>query len=122
MTDASEKPDPLETDFAALKTQAAPPGDDLMARVMADAAVEQAAFMAPPVAARRPARVRFMALIGGWPSMAGLATAGLAGVWIGMAQPALLVSGTEALFSGNASTALDDLDTGFGLSVLEGAL
>lgn len=122
MTDASEKPDPLETDFAALKAQTSPPGDDLMARVVADAQAEQTAFMAPPVVARQPARVRFMALIGGWPSMAGLATAGLAGIWIGMAQPALLVSGTEALFSGGDGAALDDLDTGFGLSVLEGAL
>ena len=122
MTDASEKPDPLETEFASLKAQAVLPGDDLMARVMADAEAEQAAFVAPPADTRRPFRIRFMALIGGWPSMAGLVTAGLAGVWIGMAQPALLVSGTEALFSGDASMALDDLDTGFGLSVLEGAL
>ncbi|MEM6589092.1 MAG: dihydroorotate dehydrogenase [Pseudomonadota bacterium] len=122
MTNASDRPDPLETDFAALKAQASPPGDDLMARVMADAAAEQAAFMAPPVAARPPARVRFMELIGGWPSMAGLATAGIAGVWIGMAQPALLVSGSEALFSGDVGSALNELDTGFGLSVLDGAL
>ncbi|MEM7731958.1 MAG: dihydroorotate dehydrogenase [Pseudomonadota bacterium] len=122
MSDASEKPDPLAANFTALKTQASPPGDDLMARVLADADARQAAFMAPPVARRQPVLVRFMALIGGWPSMAGLATAGLAGVWIGMAQPALLVSGSDALFPGDAGSVLDDVETGFGLWVLDGAL
>ncbi|MEO0369876.1 MAG: dihydroorotate dehydrogenase [Pseudomonadota bacterium] len=121
MTDATKKTDPLAADFAALKDQATRPGDDLMARVLADADVEQAAFLAPQALVREPARGRFWAMIGGWPSMAGLATAGIAGVWIGMAQPAMLVAGSEALLYGDTGV-LDAFDTGLGLSGLEGGL
>ncbi|MEO0774585.1 MAG: hypothetical protein AAFZ04_15555 [Pseudomonadota bacterium] len=122
MSDATKKPDPLDAEFAALAAQDTPPRDDLIARVMADADAVQADFMALPAPAKRSAGRRVLAVIGGWPSLAGLATAGLAGVWIGMAQPALLVAGSDVLLSGDASGALNELDTGFGLSLLDGGL
>lgn len=122
MSDPTKRPDPLEQDFAALKSRTTPPGDDLMARVLADAQDVQAGFMAQPVAPKEPALTRFMALIGGWPWMAGIATAGIAGVWVGMAQPAILVAGSQALLYGDAGAVLNDFDAGFGLSDLDGGL
>lgn len=122
MSDAPMTPDPLNKEFCALKTRATPPGDDLMARVLADADAVQAEILAPPRSVRKPFTVRFMAFIGGWPSMAGLATAGLAGVWIGVSQPAALVQTSETLIYGDLSGAMVDIDPFFGLSDQEGGL
>ena len=122
MTDAPKRPDPLDDAFHALKTHATPPGDDLMSRVLAAADAVQADFLAPPKPVRAPLSTRFLAVIGGWPSMAGLATAGLAGVWIGVSQPAALVQTSEALIYGDVSGALVDLDPYLGLSEPDGGL
>lgn len=126
MTDAPRDRDPLEPDFLALKARSTQPGEDLMARVLADADAAQVAMSAPRLtprlAPRDPLSARFFAVIGGWPSMVGLATAGLAGVWIGVAQPAALVAGSEALIYGDATVTLVDLDAGFGLGELDGDL
>ena len=122
MTDAPKRPDPLDDAFHALKTHASPPRDDLMSRVLADADAVQADFLAPPKPVRAPLSTRFLAVIGGWPSMAGLATAGLAGVWIGVSQPAALVQTSEALIYGDVSGALVDLDPYLGLSEPDGGL
>ena len=80
-----------------------------LARIEADAFAAQATRTAPlsasvPVAA--PAREGWLAqlwsAIGGWPSLAGLATATVAGVWIGISPPAAL-SAQAAVFTGQAS-------------------
>lgn len=122
MSENPKKPDPLDADFDALKAQAEPPSAELMVRILADADALQATAHAAPVPKRPPFSVRFMDLIGGWPSVAGLATAGVAGVWIGMSQSAAFVAGSEVLFYGDVSSALVDLDPGFGFSDLDGGL
>lgn len=122
MSDAPMKPDPLEQEFSALKAQAKPPSADLMVRVLRDADDVQTDFVAPPPPARKSFSARFVDLIGGWPSMAGLATAGIAGVWIGLSQPTALIAGSQALLYGAATDALVDLDPSFGFSDLDGGL
>ncbi|MFN3972584.1 MAG: dihydroorotate dehydrogenase [Gemmobacter sp.] len=87
--------------------------DDLMARVMADAAaVPQAADATagwPPQA--RPARFRSLGglrsvlralaeVFGGAGALAGVATAGLAGIWIGLASPSPLAALAPGLLPG----------------------
>ncbi|MEM7596993.1 MAG: hypothetical protein AAF382_04790 [Pseudomonadota bacterium] len=122
MSNAPYEPDPLEAEFAALKRVAEPPSDDLMARVMADADAVQAQILTPLPKARVSALSRVMDVIGGWPTLAGMATAGMAGVWIGVAQPAALLEGSQALLYGDANAALVDLDPSFGFSDLDGEL
>lgn len=61
--------------------------DRLMARVLADAAAMQAGPVAAPAMRRRGWLGGFLAGLGGPGALAGLATAGLAGVWIGFVQP-----------------------------------
>lgn len=122
MNDAPIGPDPLNASFDALKTRATPPGDDLMARVLSDADAAQAEFLAPPPAVRPSAWSRFVGLIGGWPSLAGLATASLAGVWIGISQSDTLVQSSEAVLFGDVRWALVDLDPEFGFADAEGGL
>lgn len=79
----------LETYFDAARRTAPAPSEAMLARVLADAETVRTAAQA-----RRPGtarRARFRDLLGGWPAMAGLATATLAGLWIGAALPARMV-------------------------------
>lgn len=77
------------------------PGSELLARVMADADLVMAQNEAARPEIQRPARPGIFASllksIGGWPAMAGLVSATVAGVWIGYGSPA----------------ALDDLSAGY---------
>lgn len=79
------------------------PSDSLLARVMADATAVQAGFAPAPVAARTGERPRGAGLwrellraLGGWPAMGGLATAAVAGVWLGAFPPSFLPDATDA--------------------------
>lgn len=95
----------LDALFETAQRQAVP--DGLMARVLADAAAAQAV---PMPAARRAARgwlAGVLAALGGPGALAGLATAGLAGVWIGMVQPLDLP--LTGLMAGTASAETLDL-------------
>lgn len=107
----------LEVFFQAAREVAAEPSPDLMARVLADAYAEQdAAAIATgadtagaPAETPRPPRRRIAGLleaIGGWPAVAGLAAATLAGVWIGYNPPAAL-----------DNLSLDLLDSGYALTM-----
>ena len=117
MTDAGKNDAPaLGAFFAAARAQAAQPDTALFARVMADADAVQAGF-APASAATSDARggtlrarldVIWHAL-GGWPSMAGLSAATVAGIWLGVSPPAAL--GTVApLLTGGAETVVIDAE------------
>ena len=96
MTSQRDELEDLLDDLAA----SGPPHADrlpaaLEARILADA---------ESVLAQRPSPRGFWAavsdLIGGWPAAAGLAAAGLCGVWIGVAPP----EGALALMSSDAET------------------
>ncbi len=97
----------LDARFAAARAAEPPVPDRLVARVLADAAAHV------PKAIPRPAASRTLAggwlaglldMLGGRGAVAGLAAAGLAGVWIGFVQPVGLslpltaaAGGTEAI-------------------------
>ncbi len=97
MTTTDRKGDPLEPLFEAARAKAPQPSAELMARILVDA---QAHLPAPaPVAAvqsvppvRRGWLAGLLAAIGGWPSVAGMATATVAGLWLGFAQPEALTT------------------------------
>lgn len=128
MTQKPDGTDPLAAHFAALKARPARPGPDLVARILADADRVQGepAAVAPP--ARVPHRpVRFAPLaaairaLGGWPAMAGLATAAAAGVWIGIAPPSGLVGAARTVLDAGNGGYVIDLDPGAVLILAEGA-
>jgi hypothetical protein len=77
----------------AAQRTAVPASDDLMARVLADAAALQPApgTIKPQQRASRIGWLRD--LIGGWPAWSGVLAAGLTGLWVGVAPPA----GVESL-------------------------
>ncbi len=88
------KPDAAPLDDAALnalfKAGSRPqPSAALTARILRDAATHQPQA-AQPVVPERGLFATLAAVFGGWPTLGGLATATLAGLYIGFAQPDLL--------------------------------
>ena len=79
----------LDDIFAAGRATALDPSDALLARVLADAEgeIESRAAPAPRRRARRSAWTRIVSGLGGWPAVAGMATATIAGAWLGFASP-----------------------------------
>ncbi|WP_145104018.1 dihydroorotate dehydrogenase [Cereibacter sediminicola] len=97
----------LDDLFAEARRESPAPSADLMMRILADAAAEMPVRPAPVRAVpRRPERSRLLALFGGGGLFAGLATATLVGVWIGVAQPPV----AEALWIGTAGGQLESVD------------
>ena len=85
--------DDLELDalFSDAARDAPVPSDDLMARIMADAQAElPRVATTAPVAQDKGWFGAMIAAIGGWPAAAGLATAGVTGLVIGLATPETL--------------------------------
>lgn len=92
MKDDDHDHDALETFFDAARNTAPPPSESMLARILADA--DQVRTTPRHQWASRPLTARLRDLLGGWPAMAGLATAAMAGLWIGAALPER-VPGTE---------------------------
>lgn len=84
--------DMLDDIFAAARAETPRVPDALLARVLADAA-----RMVPEPAPRQSLWDALLDMIGGWPSVGGLAMAGVAGVWVGFAPPALVSTWTDDL-------------------------
>ncbi|MFC2969847.1 hypothetical protein [Acidimangrovimonas pyrenivorans] len=101
MTDRSKEFDGLEAFFDAARAEAPQPSEDLMARILADAEAETARRAAPvpeaPSAIRPAAKVlgfwdALVLALGGRGALAGLAGAMVAGLWLGVSQPAPIAS------------------------------
>ncbi len=94
----------LDALLASARDEGPRPSEALMARVMADAVASQPAPRALPVArkvrpAERPAGWlrRLSAVFGGGGALAGVSLAMVAGVFIGVVQPAPVAALTSAL-------------------------
>jgi len=116
--------DDLELDalFASARGQDTLPSGDLMERVLSDALAVQTLAQAnstPAAPRRRWWQAAWMA-VGGWPAMAGLATAGVAGIWIGVSPPEGLSDSASALFALETDGYLVDVTSGFSLDLAEG--
>jgi len=86
MTDKTElHDDDLSAYFDAARALGPTPSPGLLARVEADADATLRVSLSDSAAARRP--VGLFATLGGWPAIAGLATATVAGFWFGYADP-----------------------------------
>lgn len=84
----------LDRLLAGAADNAPAPSQDLMARIMADADGVADGFAPAVPEVSSPVRPGFFATlmksVGGWPAMAGLATATVAGIWIGYGTPEAL--------------------------------
>ena len=84
--------DLLDGAFAAARSDAPAPSDDLLDRIMmdADAVLHDAGVTQTRPATRPSWREALFDAIGGWPSFGGLVAATVAGLWIGVSPPAAL--------------------------------
>ena len=109
--------DDLELDdlFSAAKSQAVTPSGDLLARIMLDAET-QAATHAPiaPAPERQGFIASLLGVIGGWPAAAGLATATVAGVVIGISPPDVLETWSASYLADANIFELEDLLPAYG--------
>lgn len=99
--------DDLDHLFLAARATGAPPSAALMARILADAAAVQP--RAPAVTPRRPG-LRLSALIaalGGVGALTALATAAVAGLWIGLAPPAAVDDFAATLWTSAEADSLE---------------
>lgn len=105
--------DMLDDLFATARAGARTPGDDMTARVLADAQTEQDNFA--PLSRAKPPSLWFMMkdALGGWPALSGLAAAMVAGVWIGVAPPNAVQDLTAGLLGDEVSVGLMPLSYGF---------
>lgn len=102
MSDKDQDLGGLGAFFDAARTHPPAPSADLLARVLSDAEAEQVWITRRAQAAAEAPRTGLLEqlyrLLGGWPAMAGLTTAVVAGVWIGTAIPAGVSGSAEAAY------------------------
>lgn len=118
----NDKPDPASVDVLLARARDTevqlPP--DLAQRVVADALNVQPQV---PAAPRRPGwGQRFLAALGGWPALGGLAAASCTGFWIGISPPEGMIDAGALLVNASSSTVYDEAAelTAFGWDVEEG--
>lgn len=114
MTESDRENVNLNAFFAAAKRdELLEPSSELMARILNDAEAVQATSPRLEVENRsfRGVWAQFVAVIGGWPSLIGLAAATVASVWIGFSASEVLFSeGVSGLLSQNSDGYLLFLD------------
>lgn len=125
MTEMNDRDD-LDDFFAAARDARTPASDALMARVLDDGLTVQAEMAerdvaTPDIGAGTGLWAGLLSALGGWPAIAGLGTAAVAGVWIGF-SPALGLGDalSVALGGQSAEAVLDSYVTSYGFSFDEG--
>lgn len=119
MTEQHQTDRTLEAFFEAGRRAAPQPSGDLMARILADAGAARA--VAPVVRPKqRGLLAGLVAAIGGWPAVASLATATVAGLYIGVSPPAQLEDFAVTYLGTTDYTALGDYSPGFEYILTEG--
>lgn len=124
MTEMNDKHN-LDDFFQAAQQAQAPASEALMARVLQDALVVQAENAAQDVTPERAGRTGLLAglfaALGGWPAVAGLGTAAVAGLWIGFSPTLGLGDAVNtALGVQSTDTMLGDYATAFDFAFEEG--
>jgi len=104
----------LDAAFAEMRGDITP-SEDLMNRIMLDADMVLAETAPPVAVAPQSLGAVLRDLIGGWPQFAGLATATVAGLWIGVAQPTTLTDLSAGLWGGTVEVPLLESDIFAGL-------
>lgn len=110
----------LDDLFAQARTQDVTPAPDFMERVLQDAIAAQTAATAAPAPTKAPWFRQLLSAVGGWPAVAGLATAGVAGLWIGINPPSAIATTTENLLGTSSDLYLVDLMPSYDFSLAEG--
>ena len=111
----------LDSLFGVAMTRATAPSDDLVARILADAEAQVSRVAEVPKVRPEGFLATILAGIGGWPAAAGLATATVAGLAIGLNAPDTLDTLSVGYFyATDSSYQLEDLLPSYGDLLGEG--
>lgn len=105
----------LDADFAEMRRPDPTPSDDLLNRIMMDADGVLAAAAPVPARPKQSLRGFILDLVGGWPSVSGLAAATVAGLWIGVVQPTAFTDLSAGLWGATLEVPLLESDVFAGL-------
>ena len=124
MTEKKSDQIDLDAALAALKDEAPLPPSDLVSRVLSDAVAVQAGLAPQHATPERRQGIwqELLRTLGGWPAMAGLATAAVAGVWLGAFPPGMLPEATNSFLNSGDDVYLVDVAPELGFDGLEEAL
>lgn len=121
MTEDSEKMMDLEAFFEAGRKKVPDPSIALMDRIGADIdMVADEREMPTPAKAGPGLFSRILDGIGGWPSLSGIATAGIVGIVVGVSPPEVLSDFTTTYLNGTSDLYLVDPYDSFGFDSFEG--
>lgn len=116
--------DDLDLLFSAARKAPPEPSAEFLARVLGDAQAEQGAAQGRHAGTRPGMLERFKELvsaIGGWPALAGMATAAVTGLWIGISPPDSLIDPLGAAFGETAALSESlEFGEGFDFTQFEG--
>ena len=121
MTEDREKTIDLEPFFEAGRNDAPQLSAALMDRIMED--IDQVAderLAVKPLKARPNIWQRVLEGIGGWPTLSGMATAGVVGIVFGISPPDAVSDFTSTVLTGTSDLYLVDPYAGFGFDSFEG--
>ena len=104
----------LDALFGAAQSQVVTPSDDLMARIMADAAAVSVESLPESEKAVSSFWQSVLGMIGGWPAAAGLATATVAGLVLGLTSPDVIETWTDDYLADASTYVLEDLLPSYG--------
>ncbi|PJI85030.1 hypothetical protein BC777_3026 [Yoonia maricola] len=110
--------DMLDDLFAMARGEKPVPGDDLVARVLADADAIQPGVVTAATTSQKGLWPRLLEAVGGWPAISGLAAATVAGIWVGIAPPSSVEDMTASWIGDEVHVSLFSAD----LMLDEGAL
>ena len=110
----------LNAYFDAERAAGVTPSADFLGRVLQDAKVVQKLPAISVTAPQQGLFANLVAAIGGWPTLAGMATAGIVGIWLGFSQPAGIDRVAEQIWGASDAGYLVDLAPEFADEFEEG--
>ena len=110
----------LNAYFEAERAAGVTPSADFLERVLQDAKAAQVLTEEPARVPQKGLFANLFAAIGGWPTLTGMATAGIVGVWLGFSQPAGIDQVAEQIWGAPDTGYLVDLSPEFADEFEEG--
>ncbi len=126
MTDKPTQTDPLDQYFADARQNTPQPSTDLLARIVEDAVSTQKSsegeLRYTVDDTPRGVLASLLRQLGGWPTLAGLSTASVAGLWLGLSAPELLVAATQGVMQADEAVYAIEFEVESYFDFSEGAL
>lgn len=123
MTNQHDDTENLDRFFAAARATTPEPSAEFFALIVEDAQAQQAALRIPAAPAKRGGVIRqWLDALGGWPAISSLATATVAGIWVGISPPEELSLAAQSYLGLEDASLVIDMSANSALGLPEDAL